>query len=274
MKANQFGVYKEIPINQLFIDHNYQRQVSPSFVKKIITKFDESLIGTLRVVTRKNKQFSVVDGQHRLSVLKAMGYDLIPCLVHPEMEMQDEIKMFLELNQRVHKLTSLEDFWASVGVGDKDSLAIKEVIERNGLKISKKSSDRECSKHSISAIGIVKQIVRNYKLDILDKTLNFITEVWPANGEALTGQLMEGIAIFMKRHSSNPTYSAKNAQKKLMGLTLALVIAKSRNQAKVYDTRTCYVIADLLCEAYNKGLSKDKKLTWDSMKDSQTVGVS
>lgn len=274
MKTKQFGIYKEIPINQLFIDFSYQRQISLSFVKKIIGKFDKSLIGILRVVTRKNGTFSVVDGQHRLAVLKTMGYDSIPCLVYPEITMQEETMMFHDLNQSIHKLTSLEDFWALVGAGDKDSIAILEVIEKNGLKVSKRSGDREGQKQSISAIGIVRQIVRNYKLDILDKSLNFITKVWPANGESLTGQLMEGIAIFTKRHSNNPVYSDKNAQKKLMGLNISLVIVKSRNQAKVYDTRTCYVIADILCEAYNKGLSKDKKLTWNSMNNGQTVGES
>lgn len=271
MKTNQFGIYKEIPIDQLFIDHTYQRQVSGTMVKKIVTNFNESLIGVLKVIKRKNNMFSVVDGQHRLSVLKTIGYDSVPCLVYPETTTQEEIFMFKELNQNVNKLKALELFWSLVGAGDKESIEILEVIKKNGLKVSKKSSDRECSKNSISAIGIIKQIVKNYKLDILDKTLDFVTKVWPANGEALTGQLLEGIAIFTNRHAGNSVYNAKNAQKKLAGLTLTLVIAKSRNQAKVYDTRTCYVIADLLCEAYNKGLSKDRKLTWNSMNNDKEV---
>jgi len=268
---NQFGTYKELPINQLIIDHSYQRQVSNSFVKKITASFDESLIGAIRVVTRKNKMFAVVDGQHRLSVLKALGYETIPCIVHPEMSFKEEVSMFHDLNQGIHKLTALEDFWAMVSSGNKDSIAILEIIEKNGLKVPKRSGEREGQKHSISAIGVVRQIVKNYKLDILDKTLDFVTKIWPANGEALTGQLLEGVAIFIKRYASNPAYNTKNAQRKLAGLTLSIVIAKSRTQAKSFDTRTPYVIVDLLCEAYNKGLSKDKKLTWVSMNDSQVA---
>jgi hypothetical protein len=273
MKANQFGIYKELPIGQLLIDHAYQRQVSPSFVKKVTANFDESLIGAIRVVTRKNKTFAVVDGQHRLAVLKALGYETVPCLVYPEMSFQEEVAMFHDLNQGVHKLTSLEDFWALVSSGDEDSIAILQTIEKNGLKVAKRSGERESLKQSISAIGIIRQIVRNYKLDVLDKTLSFATKIWPANGEALSGQLLEGVSIFIKRHADNPVYNPKNAQRKLMGLTLPLIIAKARNQAKIYETRTCYVIADLLCEAYNKGLSKERKLTWGTMENQSNAQI-
>ena len=272
MKANQFGDYQLIDINRLFIDHCYQRIIKPTVIKGMVEDFDASLIGTLMVVIRKNGNFAVVDGQHRLSVLKSLGYKMIPCLVYPETITKVEIEKFRKLNQNKNKLNALEDFWAAVGIGDKDSVAILGVIEKNGLTVSKAASNRAHQNQSIGAIGVVRRIVKEHKLDILDKTLNFITNVWPANGEALTGQLMEGIAIFTKRHSSNPVYNDENARKKLMDITISLVLAKARNQAKLYGTHISYVISDVLCEAYNKRLSKDKKLAWQSMGSTQAIG--
>lgn len=262
MATNVFGKYMMIPVQYLLIDYSYQREVNSGLIKKIINKFDENLIGTIKVVSRKNGVFSIVDGQHRFAVLKAKGYKTIPCIVYPETTIQEEALMFHELNKSVNKLSALEDFWAMIGAESTVHLAVLSVIEKHGLTVPKRSGARKDQKQSIGAINMVMKLVKSFGIDTFDNVLEFTTEIWPANGESLTAQMLEGITTFVRRHFKDPLFDRRNAKKKFVIVDPTIMIAQARHQASVYNASMAYTIADSLVETYNKGLSKERKLGW------------
>jgi hypothetical protein len=49
----------------LFADPSYQRDLDPKRVTKMVSEFDQRLVGVLEVSARGNGRFAILDGQHR-----------------------------------------------------------------------------------------------------------------------------------------------------------------------------------------------------------------
>lgn len=261
------GEYKELPQNLLILDFTYQRSLNHTRIDKMIKNFDESLIGTITVAKRSNGTFAVIDGQHRLAVLKAKTFPTIPCMVYPEMSVQEEAQMFAYLNSYKQKISPLDMFWALIGSGDEKQRQILNAIENNGFEVAKRAGARKNMKSLIAAIGMIQRIEKNYGLDILNQTLKLINGVWPENGEALTGQFLLGLAIFINRFKDNPKFSLDTAKKNFMPLVPETVLTRARNQAKIYNLDVPRVVTDILFESYNKNLKRSNRLQWDGKID-------
>jgi hypothetical protein len=259
--------YESLPINSLFIDPTYQRDINHGKIKEWGKNFDDSLIGAIEVAERSNGTYAILDGQHRWHLLKSKNYKTVPCLVHSEMTVQEEALKFKELNANINRLSELEKFWAMIGACNSKHLEIMNLISKNGLSVARRSGSKSSQCYQIAAIGKIMMIEKTYGNHILDNTLSFVTNVWPGNGYSLKGLILEGVAIFLYRHLRNVKFNLKNAQKKFSILNTEIVLAKARDKSKLYGSGVQYNIADLLAEAYNKGLTQDNKLRWEGQSD-------
>lgn len=254
--------YENLPISSLIVDPAYQRDVNQKKIKAWSREFDESLLGTIEVARRSNGTYAILDGQHRWHLLKAKNYRTVPCLVHPEMTIEEEALKFKELNCNVNRLTVLEKFWALVGANDPKHVEILRLTQKYGLKIARRTGARESMPDQIAAVGRVLLIEKTYGMDTLDSTLSFVLMVWPGNEYALKGQVLEGVAMFLHRHKGDRNFNLKAARKKLGELNTDVVLARAREKFKLYGTNIQCNIAELLTAAYNKGLTQAKKLRW------------
>jgi hypothetical protein len=78
------GVFRQIHIDDLFIDHSYQRgEVKKTKILTIARDFKWASFGALDVSDRGNGEYWVIDGQQRLAGLRRREYKgTVPCLVY------------------------------------------------------------------------------------------------------------------------------------------------------------------------------------------------
>lgn len=75
----------QISIDKIVVDGRYQRPVEEKRVARIVDNFDPRQIGALELSKRKNGTYGIIDGQHRLLALKAVGRKKVQALVHEDL---------------------------------------------------------------------------------------------------------------------------------------------------------------------------------------------
>ena len=87
-----------IPVRDMRIDSSYQRAPDSKRVEKIAANWDDLKANLIHVSHREDGHYYVMDGNHtRLAYLKNGG-DKLPCRVHEGLTVDDEARLFYELN--------------------------------------------------------------------------------------------------------------------------------------------------------------------------------
>ena len=104
---------------------------------------------------RADGTYAVLDGQHRLTALRRLGYDAANCIVLEGMTIQQEADYFRRQNENKQSLRINDTFNASLWAEDAESLRIKELMDKYGFRHGK-SGQPMC----ICAIGALQRILR------------------------------------------------------------------------------------------------------------------
>jgi len=88
-----------VPIPLMRVSPLAQRDLSQARVDELAACFDVEQLGT-PVVSHRDGYFYVIDGQHRIEALKALGYGgrQVQCWTYQNLTEADEAAMFLTLN--------------------------------------------------------------------------------------------------------------------------------------------------------------------------------
>ena len=246
---------EQVALNQI-VPGIYQRPTHPTQVANIVKSFDEAKLGMLTVSQRDGK-FHLIDGSHRLSVLRTLGYTHTPCFVLSGLTCADEADYFRKQDKDKRFLKPIDFFKAGLIAGDEKCLKINEVVKANGLQISKAHN----SFNEIAAVNTILEIYDDYGCRVLDDTLRVIVQTWHGLSKATQSDSLLGVAEFIdrydmvdftKRHSSRFTTIWNH-------YTEALQI-RGVGRHKSSRKKFCRV----LVECYNRGLGKGsgKRLKW------------
>ena len=244
---------EHVALNQI-VPGPYQRQTHPTQVANIVKSFDESKLGMLTVSQRDGK-YVLVDGNHRLSVLRTLGYTHTPCLVLSGLTCADEANFFRMQDKDKRFLKPIDFFKAGLIAGDEKCLKINEIIKANGLQISKSHN----SFSEIAAVNTILEIYDDYGCRVLDDTLRVIVQTWHGLSKATQSDSLYGVAEFIDRYGM--VDFAERLSSKFTTIwnhyTEALQL-RGVNGHKSSRKKFCRV----LVECYNKGLSATKRLKW------------
>lgn len=114
-------VISMLPVDELNVDMRYQRDENSQLVKKIVEHFEEALFSPLVVSCRTNKgkkSYYVVDGQHRLSAAKKLGYTEVPCFVYDNLPTMREGMLFVNQQMASRRLTPRDVYKANLFISD------------------------------------------------------------------------------------------------------------------------------------------------------------
>lgn len=137
----QLMKYKEMSVEDFKIDKQYQRHISPAYIKRggelDLTKLTPIVACKRPDDLDDDSGYYVVDGQHRTLRVIHSDYDgNVPVCVyeHPEdSTLEDcvkfEAKLFHQLNSLGKKPTKVDEVRAGIYSGDKDSLFILDVMK-------------------------------------------------------------------------------------------------------------------------------------------------
>lgn len=251
------NVTRNLPVSELLVDSAYQRTLNKERVDRIVKEFNPRQFGYLKI-SRRDGQYYVIDGQHRLAAAKILGYTSLPCNMCEGLSQQTEADDFRFQHENMSRIHTRDQFRAALTANDEESVNIAQIAANNGFTLSGLGIDAR-NPDCISSIGTLQRIVRGspdgYK--ILDLTLYLIKMTWGGQSKAAYGFVIGGTAVFVRRFIGKD-FNYENFVKQLTGELVTII---ANYESEKYDhhiqsnNRLDKLFSNLLAKQYNKGLA-------------------
>lgn len=244
-----------IPIADMAVAPLAQREMKQYRVDRIVSNFDLEQIGTPTVNLRDGSAY-VIDGQHRVEALKAIGWadQSVQCWTYEGLSEAEEAEKFLKLNDTL-AVSAFDRFKVGVQAGRVEECDVDRIVRAHGLRVAQDQGEG-----SISAPGTLLKVYRRCGPAVLSKTLKCVSLSYGDAG--LSAEVIDGISLVLQRYGSelDPTKATErfsSARGGVYGLT---------NRAEQIRLRTgnqkAHCIAAAAVEIYNAGRGGKKLATW------------
>jgi hypothetical protein len=250
--GSKFG---EVPLAELKVDPKAQRLLTPGWVKARVKDFAPDKVGYITVNRRVCGTLYIVDGQHRVALLKAVKFGP---KVHAEMfdglTQQEEARLFRARNDR-RAIRKIDDFNIAVTAGDPQACDISAVAAELGLRIGKNQLDR-----CISSVDKLERIYEGGGIAspaegraALRRTLAVLMDAWGTSPTSFAGPLVHGLGLVQLRYHARLDQNALVAKLAPCkgGATGMLGSARALSEIQGRPIHDC--MASLMVDAYNKG---------------------
>jgi len=243
------------------IDPDCQRSLRPAWVRELDRTWDEDKLGVLYISDRGRGIYYAIDGQHRIMAcrLRGEGDRRLECKIYSGLTKSDEARMFRGLNKRLN-VRLFDDFQTSLTERDPEAVAINQIVEGNGLRVSDQATNG-----NVTAIKACQEVFRGTQFRskeptpwALARTLRTLTGAWQLNRDAVSGDLIRAVgAVHLRYGDAIDQDALMRKLTKFPGGPLGVV---SRGKIKREMTRTTAwrAIAEVVVDIYNKGIRKDQ----------------
>lgn len=192
---------REIQARLLTVDHAVQRALDAVRVDRIVGDFDVNALGTLVVSQRADGTFHVIDGQHRLAVIIALGHEdwNLRCEVHTGLTRQEEARMFRLLNN-ARPVSVIEKFLVRIQEEDPVAVSIADVLAEAGWTVSfQKTPANFC------AVSSIEKPYRRAGMGdkgkaLVEWVINVVTKSWGFDPDGVRGDIVTGLSLLHLRH--------------------------------------------------------------------------
>lgn len=261
------SAFKMIPISDLNIDPEAQRVLSPGWVKARIPHFDVDQLGYIVVNKRAGGKLFIVDGQHRVALMRAVGWadQTIHAEVFDGLNQAQEAELFLARNDR-KAVRRYDKFRVAITSGDPVATDIDKIVRAHGLAIS----DQLKNGH-IVAVDALEKIYMGGGIaspkegpKALAKALGVLLKAWGNQASSVNGRVIQGLGLVELRYDGAIDQGAL-AQKLAPfpgGAPGLLGRGKSLQETSGKPLHHC--IASIIVDMYNKGRRGTKLEKWDA----------
>lgn len=199
----------KVKVADLNIDLEVQRTANKQRIDKIAAKFVPEAVGTLVVSERKipvgtlapagrrqlvKRKLYVVDGQHRLEVLKLLGIEEVWAEVHYGLTQEDEAVLFMIRNRETQAPNAVDEYRIALKGEVKLFVDTDKVIRDHGLSMGTSSTN------VIGAVRGVVKIVDQHGPDVLSRCLDIAEASWGRTAESWDGMILGGLSMFVARY--------------------------------------------------------------------------
>lgn len=254
------GSLEWIDVSALLVDPEYQRELSPQWVRKIANEFDPDVLGVLVVSRRADGNIYVVDGQHRVAAILEMGWhdQKVPCNVYDGLSLEDEAKIFWKPQTSRKYLAPGPRFRARLIAGEPEALKIREIVEANGFSITVNAGGAGPEK-SISAVSALEH-VHSRGAGMLDEVMGLIRDAYGDADERVGLPIIGGLETFCQKYRGR--YDRERLIKILRENTMTSIAAQGADLARVTgaDKRNAYGMTIL--KLYNNRLQHNRLPSW------------
>lgn len=153
---------ERLPLESLSIDRSYQRPISQK-MERMGKNWNQDLAQIITVSVRDDGSFWIVDGQHRVGAALIAGQTHLEADIREGLTIEEEAKLFDELNNTRSHVTALDRFKARLVYNDPEALDIKSIVENEFGGVIADSHGR-ANKHD-RRIRAVASLERVYKYE-------------------------------------------------------------------------------------------------------------
>lgn len=247
VKFEREAALRWVALDQIRISPTAQRELNQARVDKILANLDLEQIGTPVVSERDDSHF-VIDGQHRVSALKAFFDDdpdiKIQCWVYFGLTEEQEAERFLKLNDTL-AVRAFDKFRIAVRAGREVESDIDRIVRAGGLVVSEDKVPG-----AVACVGTLTNMYGRFGPGRLARTLNVSHGAYGDTG--LTALVLHGVGLALDRYGRD-----------IEDIRLVTQLTKTRinrlsQRAEDYHLRTgnlkSHCFAAAVVDAYNEGL--------------------
>lgn len=244
-----------IPISDMKSSPHAQRDINNNRVRYLAENFDPEQVGT-PTVSLRDGTYWVIDGQHRIEAMRAMGWDdqSMQCWCYDDLTEEEEAEKFLQLNDTL-TVSAFDKFTKGVTARRVAETEINQVVKKQRLLISKTRQPG-----SIFAVGTLRKIYERAGSDVLSRTLGIIRDAYGDVG--LEASVMDGISLVCSRYGTS--FTDEMMIKKLAGTHAG--VNGLLGKAEVLRQRTAnskgQCVAAAAVDIYNTGKGGRKLPDW------------
>jgi uncharacterized protein DUF6551 len=263
-RVERTAVLGWVPIERMRVSPLAQRELNPARVNKILMNFDVEQLGALTVNDR-NKSWYVIDGQHRVEALRAMGWgdQQVQCWKYAGLSEAEEAEMFLKLND-VLAVGAFAKFKVGIQAGREMQCEINRIVTREGLKVA-----QDKSAGSISATGTLSRVYQQTGAENLGHTLRVVRDTYGDIG--LSSAVIDGIALLLHRYGDQIDDAQLITRlSSVNGGLNALLNTAARNHQR-YGAQKRHCVAAAAVELLNGGRGGKKLPSWWREDDGHTT---
>ena len=238
----------------LFADPAYQRDLDSARVERMRGELDRTLLGVVEVSERADGRYAIIDGQHRWAVIQAAGGSdaHLVCQVHTGLGIEDEARLFYEIDTRRKTLSWWDRWRARRGAGDPLVLGIDEVLRRRQLQVNPAPADG-----NVRATKALETIVNDLgDLCMLDQVVGVLSSAFGRSFDAFDGGIMQGVALVLDQYTADELDSERLVRQ-LRDIPPRQLRAKALALREAHRGTVPRLCAAVLVERYNAGRGRN-----------------
>lgn len=243
-----------VKANDLLVDFSYQRVVSDKKVKAIIKNFNKNAVGVVTLSIRENGDLYIIDGQHRVEALKALGKgdDDINAIILFDLSVADEAELFVIMNEVRTKPMRTDLHKASAASGDVSSIEIDEVLSSLNLKITNSPGYG-----NVRAIAIVHKIYDALGKNKLRDVLRVLIDANGNHSSTFVAEYLLAVAAIISNYD-NVNLLRLSMGIKNLGDPVMAVMKASNSAANSKPFSKIVSLASMMIDGHNYRLTKNR----------------
>lgn len=254
-------------IGELYIP-GYQRLPNMKRVEEMSRHFDPALLERILCNLRPgDARMYVVDGQHRLAMLRELDWTEAPITIHTGWSEDQERERFEYLNSS-HARRALTAYDIHHAGGPR-AHAIDQAVESQGFKVSSTSqpASERVTQRRITSVRALERIYDSASYggeEGIRETLWYVKKTWDNQPGMLRSEILEGMHRFLMYAKSDRAFNDEHVIKALMLYPPQKVIRDAALRAPSLPGRLKMprMVAALFRERYNYGLKGERQLSF------------
>lgn len=254
-----------VPVAQIKVHPEAQRRLNPAWVKGKVSTFDIEALG-LPVVCRDGDVFYCIDGQHRIALIRAVGWgdQYVECEVYDDLTLTEMAHEFLIRNSKT-EIRTFDKFRIRITAEEETPVAIHRVVTEHGLVLSDQSRDGH-----VTAVLALERVYTGAGMTggvklgapALDRTLGVIVAAWGKSQSGFVAPSIEGLGLVYLRYANRIETDA--LVKKLASISggPSGLVGRARSLRDMRGGTVAQCLAGAVVEIYNRGRRVGKLESW------------
>lgn len=186
--------FEVVRVDNIYIDR-FQRPLNERWLKEREGRFDPAMVGAvvLSERTRRGKEYSGVDGQHRIELCRRESIAEVLAVVFHNLTIEQEAELFSRFQQERRAITPYQRFKADLVAGNQQARAIERIVREEGLELSE-------SGDGPGYIKCIRALEKVYEDDpaMLRQVLRLVQGAWGMLPYGRAERLIKGVWLFAR----------------------------------------------------------------------------
>lgn len=189
-----------VDVENLFVDHQYQRAVSKGRVKYLVNNWNWKRYFPIIIAHRggsNSRRYAVIDGQQRFMAAQELGLTKLPAIFIVASSLEAEAELFLGANTS-KPVGAGDRFKARLVIKDPTALGILKTVRAMGFDLA--CALEEGQQRNLFTIDAVQAVEYINNQDMLATTLSVIQRAWGAKptSEMTTASILRGTYLALR----------------------------------------------------------------------------